>query len=117
MHQGLGQHDPSMPQNGTPDYLPKGNVLNDEGTFSAHPTVPSHSFLQVPQDDMIIGASLTGQGITSLDLPADISSGFSSFEEVGEWLNLDADESDQGIAPTNNGELSNSNNQPHGGNL
>lgn len=118
-YQGLGQHDPSMPQNGIPDYPPQGNsVLNDQGSFSAQPTIPSHILLPPLRDDMITGASLTGQGITSLDhVPVDIFSAPPSdeFDDcLDELLALVEYEADQGIAPTNNGEVPNSNNQPHG---
>ncbi|XP_044399366.1 uncharacterized protein [Triticum aestivum] len=60
VHQGNGQHDPSMAQNGIPDYLPQGNILNDQGSLSAQPT-PFHNFLPVPADEMITGASLTDE--------------------------------------------------------
>ncbi|VAI37398.1 unnamed protein product [Triticum turgidum subsp. durum] len=60
VHQGNGQHDPSMAQNGIPYYLPQGNILNDQGSLSAQPT-PFHNFLPVPADEMITGASLTDE--------------------------------------------------------
>ncbi|KAM3260693.1 hypothetical protein ACQJBY_051756 [Aegilops geniculata] len=109
-YQGLGQHNPSMSQNGTPEYLPQGTILNDQGQFSAQPTIPSHNFSPVPQDDMIAGASLTGQGTSSLDpVLADVSSGFPSvpFED---YSSLDVTDylTDYGIAAAND-ELPNSN--------
>ncbi|KAI4966953.1 hypothetical protein ZWY2020_034664 [Hordeum vulgare] len=92
-YQGPGEHDPSVPQNGAPYSLHQGNILNDQGPLSAQPTIPSHNFSPVRQDDMIADAS---------------QSGFTSFD-VEEWLNLPIDEADHGIVPPNNAELLNSN--------
>ncbi|XP_044390682.1 uncharacterized protein [Triticum aestivum] len=111
VHQGLGEHNPSVPQNGAPYSLHQGTILNDQGQFSAQSTIPPNNFSSVPQDDMITGASLTGQGTSSLDpVLADISSGFSSvpFED---YSSLDGTDylTDYGIALANNAELPNPN--------
>uniref|UniRef100_A0A453LY48 Uncharacterized protein n=1 Tax=Aegilops tauschii subsp. strangulata TaxID=200361 RepID=A0A453LY48_AEGTS len=108
-YQGLGQHDPSVPQNGAPYSLHQGNILNDQGPLSAQPTIPSHNFSSVPQDDMIAGASQTGQRTPSLDpVLADMSSGFSPVPFEDFWLDLPVDEADHDIARANN-ELPNPN--------
>ncbi|XP_020173823.1 calmodulin-binding protein 60 B isoform X2 [Aegilops tauschii subsp. strangulata] len=109
-YQGLGQHDPSVPQNGAPYSLHQGNILNDQGPLSAQPTIPSHNFSSVPQDDMIAGASQTGQRTPSLDpVLADMSSGFSPVPFEDFWLDLPVDEADHDIARANNAELPNPN--------
>uniref|UniRef100_A0A453LY66 Uncharacterized protein n=1 Tax=Aegilops tauschii subsp. strangulata TaxID=200361 RepID=A0A453LY66_AEGTS len=105
-YQGLGQHDPSVPQNGAPYSLHQGNILNDQGPLSAQPTIPSHNF---SSDDMIAGASQTGQRTPSLDpVLADMSSGFSPVPFEDFWLDLPVDEADHDIARANN-ELPNPN--------
>ncbi|XP_044948972.1 calmodulin-binding protein 60 D-like isoform X1 [Hordeum vulgare subsp. vulgare] len=91
-YQGPGEHDPSVPQNGAPYSLHQGNILNDQGPLSAQPTIPSHNFSPVRQDDMIADASQSG--FTSFDC---------LFLQVEEWLNLPIDEADHGIVPPNNG--------------
>ncbi|XP_037436383.1 calmodulin-binding protein 60 D-like isoform X3 [Triticum dicoccoides] len=117
-YQGLGQHNPSVPQNGAPYSLHQGNILNDQGPLSAQSTIPPHNFSPVPQDDMIAGANQTDQRTPSLDpVLADMSSGFSPvpFEDyssldVTDYLNL----TDYGIAPANDAELPNPNSPSDG---
>ncbi|KAK1597251.1 hypothetical protein QYE76_018014, partial [Lolium multiflorum] len=57
----LGQHHPSMPQNGTPYYPAQENILNGEGSFSGQPTIPSNIFPPVPKDDLITASGLIEQ--------------------------------------------------------
>ncbi|XP_051177983.1 uncharacterized protein [Lolium perenne] len=128
----LGQHHPFMSQNGSPCYLTRINILNDQGSFSGQPTIPSHGALPVREEDMIAGASPTGQqngylGSLVTDVPgtscpvtdglslgtssfnnatADIWSGFSP-TELQEFL-LQVNFADQDIVHANN-ELPNSN--------
>ncbi|KAI4985204.1 hypothetical protein ZWY2020_017834 [Hordeum vulgare] len=106
LHQGLGEHGPSIPQNGTPYCLPQENILNDQGQFSAQSTIPPRNFH---------GASLAAQGEGTSSLGhvfADLSSGFPSdqFEDCND-LDLDITEymKNNGIAPANNADLWNAN--------
>uniref|UniRef100_A0A8I6XLB3 Calmodulin-binding protein n=2 Tax=Hordeum vulgare subsp. vulgare TaxID=112509 RepID=A0A8I6XLB3_HORVV len=115
LHQGLGEHGPSIPQNGTPYCLPQENILNDQGQFSAQSTIPPRNFSPVPQDDMITGASLAAQGEGTSSLGhvfADLSSGFPS-DQFGDCNGLDLDITEymknNGIAPANNADLWNAN--------
>nr|BAK00852.1 predicted protein [Hordeum vulgare subsp. vulgare] len=57
VHQGPGEHDPSVPQNGGSYSLHQGNILNDQGPLSAQPTIPFHNFFP---DDIIADASQSG---------------------------------------------------------
>uniref|UniRef100_A0ACD5X895 Uncharacterized protein n=1 Tax=Avena sativa TaxID=4498 RepID=A0ACD5X895_AVESA len=133
----LGQHQPSMPQNGIPYYLAEGNILNGPGSFSGQPTIPS-ILLPVPEDDLITGASLTdlqneylnslmtdapstscpvtdgvNQGISSLNhVSDDILSVLPPIElQLQELLELQAHLDRQGFIQANNEEVQNSNNQ------
>uniref|UniRef100_A0ACD6A8D2 Uncharacterized protein n=1 Tax=Avena sativa TaxID=4498 RepID=A0ACD6A8D2_AVESA len=133
----LGQHNPSMPQNGIPYYLAEGNNLNGQVSFSGQTTIPS-ILSPVLEDDLITGASLTdqqngylsslmtdapstscsvtdgvNQGISSLNhVPADILSALPPIElQLQELLELQAHLEYQGFIQANNEGLQNYNNQ------
>uniref|UniRef100_M8B7M6 Putative cysteine-rich receptor-like protein kinase 39 n=1 Tax=Aegilops tauschii TaxID=37682 RepID=M8B7M6_AEGTA len=114
--------------------------LRDSLDFAWSWTHEAHVYGVIPEDDSItfMGASLTGQqnghfSFSTTDAPgtsypvADVagttpggvSLGISSPNHVpvdmsSEPPSDEFDETDQGIAPANNGEVPNSNNQPHG---
>ncbi|XP_047056714.1 uncharacterized protein LOC124662988 [Lolium rigidum] len=135
--QDLGQHGPSMPQNGTLcSHRTQGNILNGQGSLPAQPTMPSFNFPPVPEDDWITRARLIGQqngylSSSATDAPGTsfpVTDGVSqatsllnqaeddSFSELFEkWLGEEeARGADQDIIPANNAKLPNSNNQFHG---
>uniref|UniRef100_A0ACD5WFD4 Uncharacterized protein n=1 Tax=Avena sativa TaxID=4498 RepID=A0ACD5WFD4_AVESA len=118
-HQDLGQHGPSMLQNGTPCYP-------TQGSFSGQPTIPSHIVLPVPKDDFIGSGSLTGQQNGSLsslmtDAPGTsclvtdgVSQGTTSLNHdeadnlsdlIEALLGEEAPGADQDFIPANNGML------------
>ncbi|KAM0924882.1 hypothetical protein ACQ4PT_004770 [Festuca glaucescens] len=127
--QDLGQHGPSMLDNGTAYNL-------GQGSFSGQPTFPSQKFLPVPKDDSIIGAgqidqhngnlssSMIDAPCTSLPVTDGLSQGTSSINQVEddffsgltpiqEWLESEEPMADQGFVPTTE-ELPNSNTQFYG---
>ncbi|XP_073354355.1 cysteine-rich receptor-like protein kinase 44 isoform X3 [Aegilops tauschii subsp. strangulata] len=110
------------------------NRLNETETECTYAARKDGSLIyQIPEDDSItfMGASLTGQqnghfSFSTTDAPGTsypvaggVSLGISSPNHVpvdmsSEPPSDEFDETDQGIAPANNGEVPNSNNQPHG---
>ncbi|KAM0899677.1 hypothetical protein ACQ4PT_021184 [Festuca glaucescens] len=125
---GTCPHHPCTSQNGTPCYLTQRNILNDQGSFSGQPTIPSHSALPVQEEDLIAGASPTDQKNgylsslmtdapgTSCPVTDGLSQGTSSFNHATAdiWSVLSPIQelmADQSFVAAINAELPNSNNQ------
>uniref|UniRef100_A0ACD5X9B6 Uncharacterized protein n=1 Tax=Avena sativa TaxID=4498 RepID=A0ACD5X9B6_AVESA len=134
VHQDLGQHGPSMPQNGTLYCHNLGNIVNGQGSLSAQPTIPSYNLPPVQEDDSDTGACVTSQRNSYLsssiaDAPGTsfpVADGvhlptsslnnvhtddFSWLPLIEELFESEAHIADQGFVPATNAEPPNSNYQ------
>ncbi|KAM0924876.1 hypothetical protein ACQ4PT_004769 [Festuca glaucescens] len=110
--QDLGQHGPSMPQNGTLCcHLNQGDILSGQGSLPAQPAVPSYNFPPVPGDEWTTGPSLIGQqngflSSSTTDAPGTSCPVTDGFSQGTSSINHDEDGTFT--------QLPNSNNQFHG---